>query len=151
MKFWYLQISQNLVGFLGDLKTAKFHSEINWPLIIQFYNWKIIWISFFNPLYSLVFCEANQSFIGQGVIFYFFVKLSVSNVFPENWFVFMLGSVFFCSGSWFIGGSRCIDRCGFIDGCGFVGGGRLISGCRLVGICGLITRCGFGLVKGLVY
>ena len=23
---------KNLVGFLGDLKTPKFHSEINWPL-----------------------------------------------------------------------------------------------------------------------
>ena len=47
MKFWCLQISQkgnqilgrflqksvkNLVGFLGDLKTPKIHSEINWPL-----------------------------------------------------------------------------------------------------------------------
>ena len=52
MKFWCLQIShkanqildrflpyearqksvKNLVGFLGDLKTPKFHSEINWPL-----------------------------------------------------------------------------------------------------------------------
>ena len=26
---------KNLVGFLGDLKTLKFHSEINWPLIIM--------------------------------------------------------------------------------------------------------------------
>ena len=24
---------KNLVGFLGDLKTPKFHSEINWPLV----------------------------------------------------------------------------------------------------------------------
>ena len=71
---------------------------------------------------------------------------------PVNGFVFMLSSLFFCSGSWFIGWSGCIDRCGliggngFIDGCGFVGGGRLICGCWLVGICGLITWCGFGLV-----
>ena len=50
MKFWCLQISQkaiqildrflmlgqksvkSLVGFWGDLKTRKFHSETNWPL-----------------------------------------------------------------------------------------------------------------------
>ena len=46
MKFWCLQISKKanqpmklgqksvkyLVGFLGALKTPKFHSEINWPL-----------------------------------------------------------------------------------------------------------------------
>ena len=25
---------KNLVGFLGDLKTPKFHSEINWPLAL---------------------------------------------------------------------------------------------------------------------
>ena len=30
------QISvKNLFGFLGDLKTPKFHSEINWPLITK--------------------------------------------------------------------------------------------------------------------
>ena len=46
MNFWCLQMSQetnmklgqksvkSLVGFLGDLKTLKFHSEINWPLVI---------------------------------------------------------------------------------------------------------------------
>ena len=28
----YEEICQNLVGFLGDLKTPKFHFEINWPL-----------------------------------------------------------------------------------------------------------------------
>ena len=26
---------KNLVGFLGDLKTPKIHSEINWPLLIR--------------------------------------------------------------------------------------------------------------------
>ena len=27
------EICQNLVGFLGDVKTPKFHSEIKWPLV----------------------------------------------------------------------------------------------------------------------
>ena len=61
MKFWCLQISpkanqildrflpyemlgekyvKHLVGFLGDLKTPKFHSEVNWPLIIQFHYFR---------------------------------------------------------------------------------------------------------------
>ena len=48
MKFWFLQISQKanqildrflpyeakLVGILGDLKTTKFRSEINWPVTV---------------------------------------------------------------------------------------------------------------------
>ena len=24
---------KSLIGFMGDLKTPKFHSEINWPLV----------------------------------------------------------------------------------------------------------------------
>ena len=63
MKFWCLQISQknnqildrflpydaraeifqNLVGFLGDLKTPKFHSEINW----DYFHSKMIFFSRF--------------------------------------------------------------------------------------------------------
>ena len=44
-----------LVGFLGDLKTAKIHSEINWPLnqkLIEFY----FMISIF-PFLSIFFPE----------------------------------------------------------------------------------------------
>ena len=29
---------KTLVGFLGDLKTPKIHSEINWPLV----GWRIV-------------------------------------------------------------------------------------------------------------
>ena len=32
MKLWQKSV-KDLVGFLGDLKTPKFHSEINWPLV----------------------------------------------------------------------------------------------------------------------
>ena len=28
---------KNLVGFLGDLKTPKFHSKINWSLGMNYY------------------------------------------------------------------------------------------------------------------
>ena len=36
---------KNLVGFLGDLKTPKFHSEINWPLIEIMIFIKIVYLA----------------------------------------------------------------------------------------------------------
>ena len=39
---------KNLVGFLGDLKTPKFHSEINWPLVDTKQPTEAGW-SVFNP------------------------------------------------------------------------------------------------------
>ena len=96
MKFWCFQISQKanqildrfcpmmlgkksvkqLVGFLGDLKTPKFHSEIKWPLELVFqwlYQikdskpiqsiWKkdVCWHSLGNPKTVLQFvCFQNE-------------------------------------------------------------------------------------------
>ena len=31
---------KNLIDFLGDFKTPKFHSEINWPLECNWFNFK---------------------------------------------------------------------------------------------------------------
>ena len=42
---------KNLVGFLGDLKTPKLHSEINWPLVAL--GQKSMFLLFFSVFSSL--------------------------------------------------------------------------------------------------
>ena len=44
MDFCPMKVGQksvkSLVGFLGDLKIPKIHSEINWPLTGEYILWK---------------------------------------------------------------------------------------------------------------
>ena len=53
---------ENLVGFLGDLKTPKFHSEINWPLSVP-----SISFHFFFFAFSLLFFNSS-CFMEQMVV-----------------------------------------------------------------------------------
>ena len=58
---------ENLVGFLGDLKTPKLHSEISWPLLVVGFTKPRRLVSFQNLL-SLYF-RGNISLFKERFLF----------------------------------------------------------------------------------
>ena len=115
---------KNLVGFLGDLKTLKFYSEINWPLRVtliaspikcgrQFLKFKQIKLSIFAEffldvskstmescnhggyiLYDNILLLRGNSFIWKKKLYFF--KSTFKNLFPNSVLILFENSLLYC-------------------------------------------------------
>ena len=89
---------KNLLGFLGDLKTPKFHSEINWPLAMIVGFWHIYAVQCcldsytftcthwpHNHNFNLIYCLIHFSRISLNGNFWCFIWQYVL----KNWLFFL--------------------------------------------------------------